>query len=226
MCKIGRIAELCLLYIGVPLVLLHFPEVARRLWGVRLGMWVIPAVIGIALVVYVIERARGEIGPGELWRLRVPVRQWGAMLARFAVFAGVLTALLWWHDPSKLFVFPRQNPRFWALVMVCYPVFSVTPQGFLYRWFYERRYAPMFPKGVGLVVGAAVFSFAHILFRNPYALAFTFVGGLFFLGSYRATGSLVFANIEHALFGDFLFTVGWGAYFFEGTQRMVQSTLL
>ncbi len=212
-----------LLYIGTPLALLHVPALAMRLWDVRLGMWVIPAVVAIALVVFFVEKVRGDLCIAEFFRIGVPRREWCVMLLRFAVFAGVLTALLAWKDSSLLFAFPRRNPKFWAIVMVCYPVFSVTPQGFLYRWFFERRFASLFSKRAGLIIGAAFFSFAHILFGNPYALAFTFVGGLFFLGSYRKTGSVLFSNIEHALFGDFIFTVGWGAYFFEGAQRIAQT---
>lgn len=220
-----RFLEMLLLYIGTPLALLHIPALAKRLWGVRLGMWVIPSIIAIALVVYLVEMVHGHLKVADLFRADVPVREWGRMLLRFALFAGVLTALLWWKDPSLLFAFPRRNPKFWAMVMVCYPVLSVIPQGLLYRWFFEHRYAALLPRRASWLVGALLFSFAHILFRNPYALAFTFVGGLFFLGSYRKTGSVLFSNVEHTLFGDFLFTIGWGAYFFEGTQRMVQAAV-
>ena len=67
-------------------------------------------------------------------------------------------------------------------------------------------------------IGAAFFAWAHIVFHNVWACAFTFVGGLFFLSTYRRTGSLLFAAVEHALYGDFLFSIGWGAFFYEGTQ--------
>ena len=34
--------------------------------------------------------------------------------------------------------------------------------------------------------------------------------------------SLLFSGIEHALYGNFLFTIGWGEYFFHaGTLRML-----
>lgn len=220
-----RLAELLALYLGTPLLLLVLPPLAERLLGIRLGMWVIPVLLVLATAVYAVAKARGALAPGELLRLDVPAREWGRMLLRFALCAALLTLLLRLHNPEALFVFPRRNPRFWALVMVCYPVLSVTSQGVLYRWLFERRYARLFSRTGGLVAGAALFSFAHILFRNPFALVFTFAGGLLFLGSYRRTGSVLFSNVEHALYGDFLFTVGWGAYFFEGTQRLVQTAL-
>jgi membrane protease YdiL (CAAX protease family) len=64
-------------------------------------------------------------------------------------------------------------------------------------------------------LGAFAFSFAHLPFGNIYALLFTFIGGLMFLSTYRATSSLILAAFEHALFGDFLFTIGWGQFFFH-----------
>lgn len=70
--------------------------------------------------------------------------------------------------------------------------------------------------GASLVAGALFFAWAHVVFHNVWVCAFTFAGGLFFLSSYRKTGSLLFSCLEHALYGDFIFTVGWGRFFYEG----------
>ena len=43
------------------------------------------------------------------------------------------------------------------------------------------------------------------------------------MGTYRRTGSLLFSGIEHALYGDFLFTIGWGSFFYEGTQAAMRA---
>ena len=217
-----RLLEFAVLYFGTPLALLWVPVVAERRFHVRLNAWVIPALLLLTLAVVVAARLRGALRFGELFACRgVPAREWARMLGRFAAGAALLAALLWWHDPAKLWVFPRTHPRFWLVVMACYPVFSVFAQGILYRWLFERRYAPVFPsRAASLAAGAVAFSFAHVLFRNGWALAFTLVGGVLFLSSYRRTRSVLFSDIEHALYGDFLFTVGWGAYFFEGTQKL------
>ena len=106
---------------------------------------------------------------------------------------------------------------------VAYPVVSVLPQGILYRALFEKRYAAGLAPALSLLLGAALFSWAHVVFRNVWACAFTFVGGLFFLSTYRRTGSLLFSGIEHALYGDFLFTIGWGTYFYEGTQAAMRA---
>ena len=219
-----RLLEFAVLYFGTPLALLWLPVVAERHFHVRPNVWVIPALLLLTLAVVVAARLRGALRFGELFACRVPGREWARMLGRFAAAAALLTALLWWHDPGKLWAFPRRNPGFWLVVMVCYPTFSVFAQGILYRWLFERRYAPVFPsRGASLAAGAVAFSFAHVLFRNGWALAFTLVGGVLFLSSYRRTRSVLFSDVEHALYGDFLFTVGWGAYFFEGTQRLAAS---
>ena len=126
--------------------------------------------------------------------------------------------------PAELFSC-RAPAREWALVLgrfaVCAALlWALSAQGVLYRWYFERRYAAAFPGRWSLLAGAVAFAFAHVIFRNPWALLFTFAGGLLFLPTYRRTGSMLLANAEHALYGDFLFTVGWGSYFYEGTQAM------
>jgi hypothetical protein len=210
--------ECLLLYVGLPALLAFLPGWAEQRWGVRLNAWVVPVLLSAAAIATVAMRRTGLLERGELTRLRVPGHIWAEMLARFVFSALLLTWLLSQYRPEWLFAFPRHNPRFWALVCVAYPLVSVLPQGILYRALYTKRYAAGLPPGRFLLFGAALFSWAHIVFHNPWACAFTFVGGLFFLTSYRATGSLLFSCIEHALYGDFLFTVGWGAFFYEGTQ--------
>jgi hypothetical protein len=151
-------------------------------------------------------------------------RELGAILLRFVVVAALLTIALWLHRPAWLFRFPRSSPRFWLLVMVMYPLISVLPQGVLYRELFERRYAPLFSSPrASMLVGALVFGFAHLPFGNLWAIGFPFLGGLLFLRTYRRTGSLALSCFEHGLYGDLLFTIGWGVYLFHGgTQALLR----
>lgn len=214
--------ELVLLYVALPALLAFLPAWVEKRWGVRMNAWVVPTLLLAAAIAFVAMRRTGLLARGELARLRVAGRDWAAMLARFAFCALLLTGLLLQYRPEWLFAFPRHNPRFWALVCVAYPLVSVLPQGILYRALFAKRYAACVPLHP-LVFGALLFSWAHVVFHNPWACAFTFVGGLFFLSSYRRTGSLIFSCIEHALYGDFLFTVGWGSFFYEGTQAAMRA---
>jgi len=64
------------------------------------------------------------------------------------------------------------------------------------------------------ILNAALFSFSHIIFRNWLAIVLTFAGGLMFAWTYRKSKSLMVVFIEHMLYGNFIFTVGIGQYFY------------
>jgi membrane protease YdiL (CAAX protease family) len=68
-----------------------------------------------------------------------------------------------------------------------------------------------------ILASAAAFAFLHIVFRNSLAMALTVAGGLLFAARYSETGSLATSSVEHALYGCWLFTVGLGQYFNQGT---------
>ena len=220
--KIRRTAEFAVLYLGVPVLLRLAPEIARR---TRLDLYIpiIPVLVLMAAVVLLCMLRARMIRVDDLGSVSgVSRRDWARMLGRFVLVAAGLSAALHVYMPQALLQFPRQRTGLWALVMVFYPLVSVMSQGIVYRAFYTLRYASLFPAALKTLAGAAVFSFAHLAFANVFALAFTFVGGLFFLNSYRRTGSLLFSNLEHALYGDFIFTIGWGQYFFHaGTLQML-----
>jgi membrane protease YdiL (CAAX protease family) len=56
----------------------------------------------------------------------------------------------------------------------------------------------------------------HIIFGNWLAIALCLIGGFLFSFTYRNTGSLLLTCVDHALFGNFLFTIGLGKYFYHG----------
>jgi membrane protease YdiL (CAAX protease family) len=56
--------------------------------------------------------------------------------------------------------------------------------------------------------------------RNVPALVLTFVGGLMFGGAYARTRSLALSCLEHALLGDFAFTIGLGSFFLDGARGL------
>lgn len=213
---VRRWTEFVTLYLGVPL-LLRFVASPRFLLPV---LWLAGAVVWSCLsltrwpdrfrVLYAWDGTRSQLN---------------VVVLRFAVAALALTLLLALFEPQALFGLPRHNPLLWGVIMIAYPLISVCPQGIVYRVFYDARYAALFGSRtrLSLVVGAAVFSLAHLPFRNPWALAFTFVGGLMFLSSYRATRRVGLSNVEHALYGDFIFTVGWGKYLYHGTQALIET---
>lgn len=93
------------------------------------------------------------------------------ILVVFAGCALVVAAGVYFLAPRLLFNFVVRAPAFWALVMLLYPVLSVYPQGIIHRAFFLERYRGLFPgPAMLIVVSAAAFSFAHIIFRNPIAV--------------------------------------------------------
>jgi len=118
--------------------------------------------------------------------------------------------------PQMLFSLVREMPRLWLLVMILYPVFSVYPQELLYRAYFFHRFKPIFGSGPAMIAASALlFGYVHIIFGNWIAVALTAFGGFLFGMTYRKSRSLVLACLEHALFGDFIFTIGIGQFFYH-----------
>jgi len=212
MTRTALVVEFLLLFVALPLGYRFSPV---RVPALPL-LWVVACYAGWQLL------RDPKFDRARLWSAgRLP----GQLVAILAVFA--VAALAIWlgvrlYAPQLEWSLLRQHPWFWAVVMVVYPVLSVYPQGLLYRAFFFERYAGLFPcKWAMVVASAAAFAFLHIVFRNSLAVALTFAGGLLFAARYTETGSLATSSFEHALYGCFLFTVGLGQYFYEGTIAAV-----
>lgn len=155
--------------------------------------------------------------PRRLWNGRLPGGELKRVLWRFAVMAPVLAAAAALESPERFLIFVRNRPALWAAVMVLYPLLSVYPQGIVYRAFLLHRYRAILPSGCWqYAIAAAVFSFSHIIFRNPVALAASAAGGLLFVHTYHRSQSLWLSCFEHALYGNLLFTVGLGRFLYHG----------
>jgi membrane protease YdiL (CAAX protease family) len=158
----------------------------------------------------------------RLWKIGTLPSRLGVILLLFAVASFAIWLGTRRFAPNLEWSLVRQNPAFWAVVMVAYPVLSVYPQGLLYRAFFFERYAGLFPARWAMILAsAAAFAFLHIIFRNWLAVGLTFAGGLLFAIRYTETDSLATSSFEHALYGCWLFTVGLGQYFYHGTVESV-----
>ncbi|HXB22539.1 MAG TPA: hypothetical protein VNV88_14225 [Candidatus Solibacter sp.] len=58
---------------------------------------------------------------------------------------------------------------------------------------------------------------AHCLWELDFR-CFSTIGGLLFALTYQQSGSLLLACIEHAIFGNFIFTIGLGQFFYHGAR--------
>jgi membrane protease YdiL (CAAX protease family) len=121
--------------------------------------------------------------------------------------------------PELLFSFIKHRPVLWAVVMLLYPLLSVYPQEILYRAFFFHRYQGLFGSGwIMLLASALAFGFVHIIFGNWLAVALCCIGGFLFAFTYHQSGSLLLACLDHAIFGNFIFTIGLGQFFYHGSR--------
>ncbi len=179
----------------------------------------IPALWVVAVYCFYRLWSDPEFDRRRLWNAKAfwP-RAWQIFLL-FAVCALGVAACMYFFARPLLFNFVRRDPAFWASLMLLYPVFSVYPQGIVYRAFLFQRYRALLPnRYVRIVASALAFSFVHIIFRNVIAVALTLAGGVIFAWRYSETDSLFTSALEHALYGCWMFTVGLGDFFYKGAR--------
>lgn len=179
----------------------------------------IPYLLMTAFAAYLILRSDPTF---NVWQLI----SWGNfrpflnnILIRDAVCLAGLGIAVYLFAPQLLFSLIRRSPGIWALIFLLYPLLSVYPQELLYRAFFFQRYQPLFGNGWGMVASSAMaFGFVHIIFRNWLAVGLCVIGGLLFSLTYRSSGSMLLACLDHAIFGNFLFTIGLGEFFYHGSR--------
>jgi len=144
-------------------------------------------------------------------------KQLKRIIKRFLYNAILLLAIVAMWYPEHLLDLPRKTPLFWLLLMVIYSLFSVYPQELLYRAFFLHRYQPLFNKQHHLLLlNAILFGWMHVVFHNVLAVVFTLVAGWLFADTYHKTKSLRLTCLEHALYGNLIFTLGYGEAFLFG----------
>lgn len=204
----------------------------QRLWAEFVGLFVAPPVLLavflppsamflVLLAVTVLGIVLLNRTPSFQWReLSEKWSQidWRIVLGFAAVTAVANLALVALVMPEAFLNLFRLNPAIWLMVMVLYPFVSALPQEIVFRPLFFRRFGPILPRGVAaLIMNAAIFSLAHLLYWNWIVSLMTFVGGLIFAWAYEVRRSFPLAVVLHAVAGDILFTVGTGMLFFTGT---------
>lgn len=137
------------------------------------------------------------------------------IIYRFAVVTILLIVYVFLFEPEHFFVLPRQKPLLWIMIIIFYPLWSAVPQELIYRVFYLHRYSIFFKKNfIFVIINALAFSYLHIIFNNWVAVAGSFTAGLFMAHTYLHHRSLFKVSLEHSLYGNMIFTIGLGRYFY------------
>lgn len=197
--------EFAALYIGAPLAIALFLP-PRMLF---------PALFTFTLAGLVLLYCTG----GFEWRSLI--RGWRRIRWGFAVVFTLGVALLGWlimqaTNPDYILNLTGPRLRFLFLIWLLYPILSALPQELIFRPLFFHRFGSLFPdERTGLVVNAAIFSFAHLMYWSLVVAILTFLGGLVFALAYRRDG-FPSAWLLHGLAGNALFAVGMGYYFWSG----------
>ncbi len=195
-----RSIELLILFVLLP-VSLALPYA----FALKAGL----VIIGLIYLIYVLTKVEGiafKIASSIDWKAF-----WRRTLVLFIGIALITTAFVLYKDKTALFFVPLNNPALFVMILFIYSLLSVWPQEIIYRTFFFNRYKDLFRSETLMVfVNAILFSLAHIFFRNTLVMVLTFFGGILFGLTYLKFRSTTLVSIEHALYGNWLFTVGMG----------------
>jgi uncharacterized protein len=204
------LAELLTAFAGVPLL------IYKRF----LPNLPIPFLLGMAAIAFFVLRHDPSFDTSRLWNAQGAGRHIASVLIRDAVLLVILGIAVWQWRPELPFSFVRRAPLLWAAIMVFYPILSVYPQEVLFRAYFLQHYRPLFGDGWLLIAASALaFGFVHIVFGNWISVALSTIGGVLFALTYRQSGSLLLACLDHTIFGNFIFTIGLGQFFYHGARR-------
>lgn len=193
-------SELLLLFVILPVSLVFTYSFLVKAILVLLGF------IYITIVLFRIEKISFKTSIRIDWP-----RFWKRILLLFLAIIVITTLFVTIMDASKLFCVVLNKPIMWLSILGVYTLLSVWPQEIIYRTFFFSRYEELFQnKKLLIFINAILFSLAHLFFKNTLVIVLTFIGGLLFAYTYYKTRSTLLASIEHAIYGNWLFTVGMG----------------
>jgi hypothetical protein len=198
--------ELGLLYVLGPALLVFAPR-----WALSLAILASGAGAALAL-------AADPTFPRGALRGTVTPRALAGVLLRSAIVGGVVLAVVALYAPDHLFALPRQKPILWGALMFLYPV-SAFAQELFCRTFFFHRYGALFRSARGRVlVNAALFGWAHVAVDNVVAVFLAAAVGLIFATSYERSRSTLLVSLEHALYGNLVFSLGLGSLFYSAVR--------
>tara|TARA_R100000935_G_scaffold58415_2_gene95391 strand:- start:70344 stop:70982 length:639 start_codon:yes stop_codon:yes gene_type:complete len=198
--KLKLLSEFFILFILLPVSL----AIPFNIW-VKVGM----VLIGFVYILIVLKKAENinfQIKKNINWKYLGR-----RILVTFVLVTVATTAYVWFQDKEALFYVPINKPKLYVAILFIYTFLSVWPQEIIYRTFFFERYEALFEnKTLFIFINALVFSLAHLFFRNTLVLVLTFIGGIIFGFTYLKFRSTTAVSIEHAVYGNWLFTVGMG----------------
>ena len=133
---------------------------------------------------------------------------------RFLFISSFIVFFLYYFLSEKILIFPYLNFKLWVFVIILYPFLSALPQEVFFRAFFFERYTFLFKnKKFLILINGLFFAITHSIYLNIFVLILAFLGGIIFSINYYYNKSIFLVTVEHALLGNFIFTIGLGHYF-------------
>lgn len=184
----------------------------------HLAFNVIPILILLATGCWFYLKRQPEFDQRILTRIRGVSGHFLFMAVVFLLLGTATTFLSCIWLPERFLQLPMRSPKGWMGIMVMYPILAALSQEMIFRCFFFHRYQSLFPSGNWLIMANGVsFGLFHLFYANWLAPLLSFFGGLLFAYRYHRSRSLPVVAIEHGLWGNLLFTVGVGWYFYSGS---------
>jgi uncharacterized protein len=207
--KIYLSIEFFSLFILLPVTLLLFRTSMRRM--------VIPILLAVCIMILILLLFDRSFDKKRLWKAKDFFKHLKPVIKRLIIGGVVLAILVYVLNRFAFFILPQKNFRFWLIILVLYPLVSAYPQEIIYRLFFFHRYKSIFKRNREMVIFSGFsFGFAHLFFFNFWALILSTIGGILFANTYLKSDSVIITSIEHGLWGDLIFTLGLGVYFYSG----------
>lgn len=177
-----------------------------------------PIVLVIAAMCSAYLVADKSFDKRKLWDTGNITEHIGKILVTFVVPAAMIGVFTYFYQKNHFLYFVSAEPWLWLVFILFYPLLAVYPQEIVFRAFFFHRYGCLFSDRITMIILSGIsFGIAHLFYANWFAPVLSTFGGMLFAYRYAKTDSLVAAAIEHGLWGNFLFTVGLGWYFYSGS---------
>ena len=207
--NIYKIIELILLSSIIPYIVLVL----------KLFNLIIPVLLLVCvycIIIYCIENKNFSSEFEKIFNININILI--RIIIRWIFASLILIIITFYFFNEKFFIIQNNKPEILWKIMILYPIFSALPQEFIFCKFFFYRYKSIFKSNENLVISSALFfSITHILFLNFIAPILSFIGGLVFANTYNKHGSLLLVSLEHGLYGNTLFFIGLGWYFWGGS---------
>jgi len=203
-----KVIELIIIGIVIPSIVIIY-----KLAGYTL---IILWIISLYCLVIHIKYNRNKIKDIFLFK-EVNRKNLRLILFRWIIISICLTFFTYHFFPDKFLFLQKNNPNFIWLLFIFYPFFSALPQEFIFCTFFFNRYKNIITLAYTPIMSALFFTFSHFFFINLIAPTLSIFAGLIFAHTYRKTNSLALVTLEHSLYGNTLFYIGLGYYFWGGS---------